>query len=62
MKARFLGCLVGGVREERVGFTIGNIYKIIDTSPQLGVSVRFVLRDDDGALRHRPQSDFEVVR
>ena len=62
MKAIFLGCLVGGVREERTGFTVGSMYEIIDVSPQLGDSVRFIVFDDAGDLRYRPQSDFEVVR
>ena len=61
MKARFIGCLVDGVRERRVGFTLGAMYYITDVELVGGVP-RFVLNDDDGDLRHRPQSDFEVVR
>lgn len=60
MKAKFLGCLVGKVREPRTGLTIGTTYEIIDIA--LADVPRFVLFDDDGDLRHRPQSDFEVAR
>ena len=62
MKARFLGCLVAaGLRKERAGFTVGAIYSIIGTGDVLSEAI-YLLHDDDGDLRYRPRSDFEVVR
>ena len=62
MKAKFLGCLVADVREKREGFTVGTIYEIIDVELVRDFVPRFVLRDDAGDMRWRPQIDFEVVR
>lgn len=58
MRARFLGCLVDGVREERNGFTIGKVYAIDYESEFMGVT-RVHLLDDDGDVRYRPQDDLK---
>ena len=61
MRAKFLGCLVAdGLRKERGGLTVGTIYAVIEGEVG-GVGI-YLLYDDDGDLRYRPQSDFEVVR
>ena len=56
-KAVFLGFQgkVGAPREPREGLTIGKVYDVNKGAFSCTVY------DDDGALRHRPMSDFEEV-
>ena len=59
MKVVFMGFLSpDGVRETREGFTIGKVYEAERREFPVG-SYRWVVTDDDGSPRVRPDADFE---
>lgn len=60
MQATFLGFLnwETGEREPRYGFTVGKAYNV---EPHMGDSGTVFVRDDHGAARSRPATDFQPV-